>query len=179
MIIIQHSFFDSKRCRRCGEWKPFSEFYPAKGYRDGVSSYCKSCSKKCAVASRKGATGDRRERMRAQNRESYRRHADRHLKRSKEWNRRNPERVRRVSRVSSLNYIARKRKSNGSFTVSEWRALLDKYEHRCLWCGASRNLCADHVIPLSQGGGNTIDNIQPLCATCNQRKGSRVLDFRL
>jgi 5-methylcytosine-specific restriction endonuclease McrA len=178
MIIVQCSFLDSKQCRRCKEWKPFSEFYPAKENRDGIHSYCKSCSKTRAAASRKAATGERRERIRAQNRESYSRHADRRLKHAKEWNRRNPEKVRRVSRVSSLNYIARKQKSAGSFTASEWHALLDRYGHKCLWCGSLHKLCADHVIPLSQGGDNTIGNIQPLCARCNQRKGTRDLDFR-
>lgn len=32
-----------KRCARCGETKPLSEFHRHKGRRDGVQTYCKPC----------------------------------------------------------------------------------------------------------------------------------------
>ncbi|MEN6365650.1 MAG: HNH endonuclease [Thermoguttaceae bacterium] len=31
----------------------------------------------------------------------------------------------------------------------------------------------DHILPLSQGGKDTLDNIQTLCTKCNQAKGDR------
>jgi HNH endonuclease. len=34
----------------------------------------------------------------------------------------------------------------------------------------------DHVIPLSKGGLDTIDNIRPTHAQCNIRKGSKILE---
>ena len=35
---------DMKRCKVCGEVKPLSEFYAAKGMKDGRRSDCKSCN---------------------------------------------------------------------------------------------------------------------------------------
>lgn len=44
----------------------------------------------------------------------------------------------------------------------------------CVECGASDYLEFDHVIPVSKGGGNTVENIQVLCRGCNGRKSSRI-----
>jgi 5-methylcytosine-specific restriction endonuclease McrA len=49
---------------------------------------------------------------------------------------------------------------------------------RCLRCGSRTSLTVDHVIPLGRGGSNAIDNIQPLCSTCNGIKGCETRDYR-
>jgi 5-methylcytosine-specific restriction endonuclease McrA len=48
----------------------------------------------------------------------------------------------------------------------------------CLACGTTEDLSVDHVIPLSLGGSKRIENIQPLCRTCNSEKGATVRDYR-
>jgi len=57
-------------------------------------------------------------------------------------------------------------------TVDEWLAELKKRKAECAICGTKENLTIDHIIPLRKGGRNIISNIQLLCATCNQKKGS-------
>jgi len=46
-------------------------------------------------------------------------------------------------------------------------------EARCAYCGAEGNLQWDHIIPLSRGGPDTIDNQVRACPTCNQSKGDK------
>ncbi len=65
------------------------------------------------------------------------------------------------------------------YTGKQWRELCARYENRCLCCGATdRPLTADHIVPLSKGESNSIDNIQPLCKKCNCIKHTKTIDYR-
>lgn len=54
-----------------------------------------------------------------------------------------------------------------------------KRDGGCLACGSNRELECDHVIPAYYGGINSTENLQTLCKTCNQLKGTQLIDFRL
>lgn len=66
----------------------------------------------------------------------------------------------------------------GSHTATEWRKLCAAYNHCCVCCGQQKPLTEDHIIPVINGGSDNIDNIQPLCDTCNKRKGAKTIDYR-
>jgi len=59
------------------------------------------------------------------------------------------------------------------------RYIFDKYGNKCLKCGTKKLLTIDHVIPISKGGTNDSDNLQPLCQRCNSEKGNKsCADYR-
>jgi 5-methylcytosine-specific restriction endonuclease McrA len=85
-------------------------------------------------------------------------------------------------RVCSQNCRARKHGAEGTFTGAEWVTLCEQYGNKCVGCGKdsdrSYDLVIDHITPLSLGGTNWIDNIQPLCRSCDAKKRTRRVDHR-
>ena len=45
--------------------------------------------------------------------------------------------------------------------------------YSCQYCGSTRDLTIDHVIPRSKGGGNELKNLKPICSSCNMSMGNR------
>lgn len=70
---------------------------------------------------------------------------------------------------------ARKLGNGGSHTPEEWQAILERFGPHCPACGRTEKLTQDHVIPLTRGGSDAADNLQPLCDSCNKRKGNRLI----
>jgi 5-methylcytosine-specific restriction endonuclease McrA len=90
---------------------------------------------------------------------------------------------RRANRALCNTYWSKRRArllgNGGSHTVVEWQAILERYDHRCLACGRTDlKLTKDHVLPVTQGGTDNADNLQPLCLSCNAAKGKRTIDYR-
>jgi 5-methylcytosine-specific restriction endonuclease McrA len=60
-----------------------------------------------------------------------------------------------------------------------WEWLCVRLDYRCQICGKRFeffDLEVDHIHPLSRGGENVWNNIQPLCADCNLRKLAKIID---
>lgn len=53
------------------------------------------------------------------------------------------------------------------------REVLRRDHHRCQYCGTTKRLTLDHVIPRSQGGKHSWDNVVTACEKCNTFKGNR------
>jgi 5-methylcytosine-specific restriction endonuclease McrA len=153
-------------CPRCGETKLSSEFCA------GRIPYCRSCWK---VYCR-------------EYRETHSEFYGSIKARAAEWREQHPERVRELTRrwrrehPEQCAWAHRQREAQkrggGTYSREEWLALLKSHEGKCAKCGATEDITADHIVPLALGGSNTIDNIQPLCRSCNSRKGATVGDFR-
>jgi hypothetical protein len=51
------------------------------------------------------------------------------------------------------------------------KQVFERDGHRCKICKRMDCLSIDHIIPVSKGGTNDLDNLQTLCRPCNSAKG--------
>lgn len=69
-------------------------------------------------------------------------------------------------------------RAKGTHTKDEWSALVSTCGDRCVRCGTLGPVVRDHIVPVYQGGSDGLDNLQPLCASCNSSKGPESVDHR-
>lgn len=104
---------------------------------------------------------------------------EQHRGNARRWAEENPEKYRYNMKMASRKRRAIKRGLLQHHSRAEWENLLNKYDRRCIACGATDKIEADHVVPIAQGGTDDIGNIQPLCRSCNARKWSVEHDWRI
>jgi 5-methylcytosine-specific restriction endonuclease McrA len=57
------------------------------------------------------------------------------------------------------------------------RSMIYKRDHhKCQYCGSTKHLTIDHVVPRSKGGGDNWENLVVACSHCNTKKGNRLLE---
>lgn len=55
-------------------------------------------------------------------------------------------------------------------TIKQWEECEKAFVYKCAYCGKKRKLTQDHFIPLSKGGEYSLNNIVPVCLSCNSSK---------
>lgn len=179
-----------KQCAKCSIWKDVSLFGNQKASPDGLRIWCKQCDNEHA---KQYYQKHRQERMAygkkwhketydesASAKQSARNRKQRELNPDyyKEYRKQNPDK----KKASDTKRRAQKFGTNDEhYTPQQWSNLKRKYSYTCLCCRRREpeiKLTADHIVPLSKGGSNSIKNIQPLCVSCNATKGQKTIDYR-
>ena len=180
-----------KTCKKCKEQRSVSEYYNDKSKPDGLNIYCIPCIK-LRNADRREYNNEQSKKWRSENpdrkreigREWYHRNKDKSLEYKKEY------RARNLDRHANNENRRRARKKDNLAIPYLLQDVLDKYGIVCYLCseqidmqaprkvgkiGWERGLHVDHVVSISNGGSDTIDNVRPTHALCNLKKsrGSR------
>ena len=84
-----------KRCFKCGEIKPISEFSKDKKCKDGLNSWCKECYSEYS----KNWCKEHKEEVRIKRHKRYKKHDVQIRENSKKWRKANPEKIREHSKT--------------------------------------------------------------------------------
>lgn len=63
-----------------------------------------------------------------------------------------------------------------SFSEFEKQSICSAYNYKCNVCQCNlveREFDIDHILPIANGGKNSIDNLQPLCKSCHAKKTAK------
>jgi 5-methylcytosine-specific restriction endonuclease McrA len=163
-----------KVCTKCNREQDDSCFYRESSSSGALRARCINCLK----SHNRQYYIENADKIKLNSRKWYRENQERALAKARKWQ---SENLKVISQIKRRSRLKRKEKLilAGSYTQQEWNTLVEKYGGFCLRCFKKDvPLAADHVVPVSKGGANTIDNIQPLCGPCNSRKFVQVIDYR-
>jgi CRISPR/Cas system Type II protein with McrA/HNH and RuvC-like nuclease domain len=60
-----------------------------------------------------------------------------------------------------------------------YKILAERDGEKCIYCGSTHKIEVDHIVPLSYGGSNEIENLQLACKRCNFEKRDSLLYYWL
>jgi 5-methylcytosine-specific restriction endonuclease McrA len=139
-----------KRCTRCGERQPVSQFAACRTSQDGYTWQCRGCQRAYDQARYWAAAKDA---------SPVPNHRDLRLINAR---RRIAHQERRFLRAAQ-----------GVFDVIE-KDLRRLANTPCAFCGSTIGLQIDHIVPISRGGRHSVGNLQSLCKPCNSSKNNRL-----
>lgn len=189
-----------KTCLGCGVIQTPENTSPDHRNPNGLKERCRICRREENAAYMRAKRIADLEGMRERHRQETARARARDPQKNRDtvakWRQQFPERNRAMMRAWTQSPQGRavrlahhqkrrtqKSSNGGSFSAQEWEHLKQQYDYHCLCCHRREpviTLTVDHIIPLNWGGTGDIQNIQPLCLSCNTSKGSRhATDYRL
>lgn len=187
---IGMSILTQKRCTKCGEAKPLGEFCKDKRNPGGRGARCKQCHNSYGVKHYKENIETERQRAAKRQREHYRNNPGSVINAVKKWLANNPdkrkEQTQRAYANNSESFKARARKrrmilksaSGEGITAQQARDVLS--DRICVYCGKiATKPEIDHIVPVSMGGADSVENVALACRHCNRVKKNRSLLYFL
>jgi len=93
------------------------------------------------------------------------------------WNKNGGKRYRQTEKGKLASRLDNhRRRCLDKIDKKAWLEKLDSFGGKCAECGSSEKITIDHIVPVVLGGTNAIENLQPLCSSCNSSKGAKLKD---
>lgn len=169
-----------KTCTKCGEVKPRTEFHKRSAAKDGLRADCKLChnkEQKIYVSKNKKNVYESNKKYYIANKDKFSRYSKKYYESNFEKSIASSARYKKTNHRKYAEYENKRRArklENGIFEINS-RFLKNLYSSPCLFCKTSKNVEADHIIPLSRGGRHSEGNLQPLCRSCNASKSDKLM----
>jgi 5-methylcytosine-specific restriction endonuclease McrA len=120
-------------------------------------------------------------------RKYYKKNRSKILEQQKQWRLKNPNNLKSWRAKNKDKVKESNRKSNAirrsllvnhgeKFSINEIKDRFEMFGNKCAYCGAEGKMTVDHVIALSKGGADAIQNIVPCCKKCNSSKRDREVE---
>lgn len=117
---------------------------------------------------------DNKDLCRDARRRHYSKNKEKIRQKSKDWDRKNPDKFKERMQRSANARRARLAGVGGKLSKGIVQKLLMLQKGKCAYCATVLHKHhLDHIIPLALGGKNTDDNVQLLCPPCNMSKGAK------
>lgn len=185
----------TKICTKCKEDLPLGKFSTYKSKDNKLGYRIRSACRECLNKQNSARWREQPEKMRAIQAKYRAAHREEVLERQRRCAKRaydanpeknkaevkarqkaNPERSRAYRRITGHRRRANKAANGGMpGTVPAWLVskILDIFHGLCVYCLGKNATELDHVVPLSKGGKNSVDNLLPACKSCNSSKGTK------
>tara|TARA_R110002096_G_scaffold44342_6_gene119198 strand:+ start:123 stop:671 length:549 start_codon:yes stop_codon:yes gene_type:complete len=153
---------DSKKCSKCGEVKPLTDFGKRKDSKDGRRCQCKSC---IAVA----------------NKAYHEANKERIAEISKVWREANKERIYAVNKVwreANIGTIMERSRAREQDLIESIPEGQEDEVNR-IWSECPEGYQVDHIYPFSKGGTTSVDNLCYLPGTVNLSKHAKLPEGRI
>lgn len=144
----------TKRCRLCGEFLPIVDFGFARATADGRNSICRNCNvgKTSVILARQRLSSPGTQ----------------------------------LGKIRLAGGKRRAKKKGRPVEVVSVKDLAMLWKHQkgtCRWCGKGLNpfedCTIDHLVPVSKGGGHTMENLVFACSRCNFTRNDGKTSFSL
>lgn len=171
-----------KRCTKCRMWWPATlEFFKnAKRYRYGISAACKIClsqderlwreKNKGYISSQQRAWREaNKERIAAARKAYYQKNAVEIRQKVRMWEKANPQRVRKQGHKRRA---LERGAEHEPYTRADINTLWHDQDGLCAYCRSPMFgvYHIDHVMPISRGGADKLENLALACPSCNSQK---------
>lgn len=167
-----------KKCCRCKQVLAIASFGTNVTTADMLQTACRECTRQYGKGKPKKRKGYGTPEYKAKVAEYDKKYTAANRKRRadylREWLQNNPGKTIEYNNKRK----ALMQQAEGKFTPELEAEIFERDGHRCLCCGRTERLCADHILPLSKGGTHFKENLQTLCVPCNSSKGNKATDYR-